>query len=67
MERGNGELEINAHGPHLRRGQTVVSFRRRSPPLATLRTCMLFALVLVAIGCRSRNAQVAVEPRGMGR
>ncbi|MGO9917083.1 MAG: hypothetical protein ACLQIB_20590 [Isosphaeraceae bacterium] len=67
MERGKGELEINAHGPHLRRGQTVVSFRRRFPRLATLRTCMLFALVLVAIGCRSRNAQVAVEPRGMGR
>ncbi len=45
----------------------MVSVRRLVPPPATLRTCMLLALALVAIGCRSRNAAVAIEPTGMGR
>jgi len=45
----------------------MVSVRRLVPPLATFRTCILLALALVAIGCRSRNAEVAIEPTGIGR
>ena len=45
----------------------MVSVRRLAPPLAALYTCMLVALFLVAIGRRSRNAEVAIEPTGMGR
>jgi hypothetical protein len=66
-ECGTGVLRVPVDGLHMRRDRTMVSVRRLAGPLAALYTCMLLALFLVAIGRRSRNAEVAIEPTGMGR
>jgi len=36
-------------------------------PLAALHTCILLASILAAIGCRARNAEVAIAPTAPDR
>jgi len=45
----------------------MVSIRRLTPLLATLRTCMLLPPVAVAIGWLYRNVEVVSEPAPIAR